>query len=109
MRLATLKKLLAEDGFAELMRLCRLDALSASHDLQYVLFCEDRRAAFAAEQLRPPRLLGGEDLIALGYPKGPTIGRILHALEDAQLEGEIATRADAEAFLRARFPQPQPA
>lgn len=106
MRLATLKKMLAEEGFPELMRLCRLDALSASHDLQYVLFCEERRAAFATEQLRPPRLLGGEDLIGLGYARGPTIGRILHALEEAQLEGEVATRADAEAFVRAKFPSP---
>jgi tRNA nucleotidyltransferase/poly(A) polymerase len=104
MRLATLKKLLAEDGFPELMRLCRLDALSSSRDLQYVLFCEERRAAFAVEQLRPPRLLGGEDLMRLGYPRGPTIGRILHALEEAQLEGEVATRDDAEAFVREKFP-----
>lgn len=106
MRLATLKKMLAEEGFPELMRLCRLDALSASLDLQYVLFCEDRRAAFAAQQLRPPRLLGGEDLLRLGYARGPTIGRILHALEDAQLEGEVATGAEAEAWVRAKFPPP---
>ncbi|MCW5890689.1 MAG: CCA tRNA nucleotidyltransferase [bacterium] len=106
MRLATLKKMLAEDGFEELMRLCRLDALSASLDLQYVLFCEERRAAFAIQQLRPPRLLGGDDLMALGYARGPTIGRILHALEDAQLEGEVSTRAEAEAWVRTRFPPP---
>ena len=27
------------------------------------------------EALRPPRLLGGADLLAMGYPPGPTVGR----------------------------------
>ena len=61
-------------------------------DLQFVLFCERRRAELGGEALRPPRLLGGDDLIALGYPPGPRIGEILRALEEAQLEGTVATR-----------------
>src|SRR5262245_32587135 len=39
MRLSTLKKMLAEDGFPELAHLARLDALAASVDLRYVLLC----------------------------------------------------------------------
>ncbi len=104
MRLSTLKRLLAEKGFDELLRLARLDALASSCDLRYVLFCARRRAELAAEGLRPPRLLGGHDLMRLGHPAGPRIGEILRALEEAQLEGEIRTRAEAEAFVRAKFP-----
>lgn len=104
MRLATLKKMLGEDGFPELSRLARLDALASSGDLRFVLFCERRKAELGAEALRPPRLLGGTDLLALGYRAGPRIGEILRALEDAQLEGEVRTREDAEALVRARFP-----
>ena len=104
MRLSTLKRMLAEEGFDELLRLARLDALASNTDLQYVLFCERRRRELAEEELRPPRLLGGHDLIALGYPAGPRLGEILHAIEEAQLEGDVRTRADAEALLRARFP-----
>jgi tRNA nucleotidyltransferase/poly(A) polymerase len=104
MRLATLKKMLGEDGFPELSRLARIDALASSGDLRFVLFCERRRAELGAEALRPPRLLGGADLLALGYRAGPRIGEILRALEDAQLEGEVRTRQDAEALVRARFP-----
>jgi tRNA nucleotidyltransferase/poly(A) polymerase len=104
MRLATLKKMLGEDGFPELSRLARLDALASSGDLRFVLFCERRKAELGAEALRPPRLLGGTELIALGYRAGPRIGEILRALEDAQLEGEVRTREDAEALVRARFP-----
>ena len=104
MRLATLKKMLGEDGFPELSRLARLDALASSGDLRFVLFCERRKAELGAEALRPPRLLGGTDLLALGYRAGPRIGEILRAVEDAQLEGEVRTREDAEALVRARFP-----
>jgi tRNA nucleotidyltransferase/poly(A) polymerase len=105
MRLATLKKLLAEDGFDELARLARLDALASSRDLADVLFCQRRKAELGVERLRPPRLLGGADLIAMGYRPGPLLGEILRAVEEAQLEGDVATRDAAATFVRARFPQ----
>jgi poly(A) polymerase len=104
MRLATLKRFLAEDGIDELLALARIDALASSLDLRYVLFCERRRGELAAEGLRPPRLLGGDDLLAMGYAAGPRLGEILRALEEAQLEGEVGTREDAERFVHARFP-----
>ena len=104
MRLATLKKMLAEEGFEELCRLARLDALASNRDLRYVLFCERRRAELRAEELQPPRLLTGADLLTMGYAAGPRIGEILRTLEDAQLEGEVTSRAAAETFVRERFP-----
>ena len=105
MRLSTLKRMFAKEGFDELSRLARLDALASSHDLGDVLFCERRRAELGAESLRPPRLLSGADLLAMGYAPGPRVGDILRALEDAQLEGEIATRAAATVFVRERYPR----
>jgi poly(A) polymerase len=102
MRLSTLKRMLAEDGFDELMQLARMDALASSRDLQYVLFCERRRAELAAS-VKPPRLLTGADLIAMGFSAGPKVGEILRALETAQLEGEVSTRDDALTWVRARF------
>lgn len=104
MRPATLKRLLAADGFEELCRLARIDALASSCNLAPVLFCEAKRRELAAEELRPPRLLGGRDLLAMGHPAGPRIGEILRAVEDAQLDGALTTRAEAEAFVRERFP-----
>src|SRR5262245_46053096 len=104
MRLATLKKMLSEDGFDELSHLARLDALASGGNLRYVLFCARRKAELGTEALRPARLLGGTDLLAMGYAPGPRVGEILRALEDAQLEGAIATPAAAEAFVRERFP-----
>jgi poly(A) polymerase len=106
MRLSTLKRMLAEEGFDELLALARMDALAASGDLQFVLFCERRRCELAAE-VRPPRLLGGDDLIALGFAPGPRIGEILRALETVQLEGEVVTREDALAWVAARVESPK--
>ncbi len=48
----------------------------------------------------PMPLLKGDDLTALGYPPGPLYKWILDAVYDAQLEGSIATRADAESLAR---------
>lgn len=104
MRLATLKKMLAEEGFEELSRLARLDALASNANLRYVLFCDRRKAELGTEALRPPRLLSGADLLAMGYTPGPRVGQILRAVEDAQLEGDIGTRAAATAFVRERYP-----
>jgi len=101
MRLSTLKRMLAEDGFDELLHLARIDALASSGDLQFVLFCERRRQELR-EAVRPPRLLGGRDLIAMGFTPGPALGATLRALETAQLEGEVTTRADAERWVRER-------
>jgi poly(A) polymerase len=103
MRLSTLKRLLAEEGFDELLALVRIDAMASDRDLQYVEFCERKRVELR-ETVRPPRLLAGDDLLALGYPRGPLIGRILHAVEDAQLEGDVTTRDQALALVRTRFP-----
>ncbi len=100
MRLSTLKRMLAEDGFDELLWLARLDALASNGDLQYVMFCERRRAEIGAEAVKPPRLLTGHDLIAMGLEPGPRIGEALRALETAQLEGEVVTREDALEWLR---------
>src|SRR5947199_4800775 len=104
MRLSTLKRLLRHEGFDELLALARMDALASNRDLRYVEFCEQRRAELAREEIRPPRLLGGDDLIALGHQPGPRLGDILRALEEAQLEGEVTNRVEAEQFVRSRFP-----
>ena len=105
MRLSTLKRMLREDGFDELLAVARMDALASNGDLTYVEFCERRRAEIGAEEVRPPRLLGGDDLMALGYQPGPLLGEILRALEEAQLEGEVVSRPDAERFVAERYPR----
>ncbi len=48
----------------------------------------------------PPPLLSGRDLLAMGIPSGPQIGRLLNALLEAQAAGEVTTAEEARAFIR---------
>jgi poly(A) polymerase len=104
MRLATLKRFLREEGIEELLELCRIDALAASGDLRYVDFCRAKLRELAAEEIAPPPLLSGRDLIELGHRPGPRFKEILHAVEEGQLEGALGDRDQALAFVRERFP-----
>jgi tRNA nucleotidyltransferase/poly(A) polymerase len=54
-----------------------------------------------AQIVRPPRLVTGSDLMtALHLPSGPTIGRLLAAIQEAQATGEITSREQALDFAR---------
>ena len=55
------------------------------------------------EVIRPRRLVTGDDLIALGLQPGPRFQEILRAVEDAQLEGQIASRDDALKLIGERY------
>jgi len=100
MRPATLKRFLREDGIEELLELARIDALSSSGDLRPYEFCRRQLAELGPEQIAPPRLLSGRDLIALGLLPGPHFKEILNAVEEAQLEGRLRTREDALAWVQ---------
>ncbi len=50
--------------------------------------------------VRPIPLIRGEDLLALGVPEGPQIGRILEAIREAQAAGEVTTREEALTLAR---------
>lgn len=53
------------------------------------------------KELRPQRpLLSGDDLMALGVPQGPEIGRYLRQLLDARLDGLVRDREDDVALVR---------
>ena len=103
MRPATLKRMIAEDGFCELLELSRLDTLASSSYLGFYHFCRRARERSSATEIRPPRLLGGDDLIALGFAPGPVFKQILREVEDLQLDGALATRDDAVGYVRENY------
>jgi tRNA nucleotidyltransferase/poly(A) polymerase len=51
------------------------------------------------EELDPPPLLTGRDLMAAGVPEGKAVGALLAALRAKQLDGEIASREEAVAWV----------
>jgi poly(A) polymerase len=103
MRKATLKRFVCLPRFEEHMALHRLDCLSSHRHLEAYEFVQRFLAETPPEQVRPPRLLNGEDLIEMGWKPGPTFSRILSALEDAQLEGQISSAEEARRFVKERF------
>ena len=58
-----------------------------------------------AEVIAPIPLLNGHDLVAMGIPQGPEIGRLLETLREMQATGEIASREAAAAFVQAQHDQ----
>ena len=103
MRLSTLKRFLAHEGIDELLRLAQLDALASNQDLSFHDFCRRKLEELSAEEITPPPLLRGTDLLELGLEPGPRFGEILAAVSDAQLEGTLTTRDQALAWVRTRF------
>jgi poly(A) polymerase len=102
MRLATLKRFLAEEGIDELLELARLDALASNGDLRFYHFCRQKQRELK-EAIKPPPLLRGRDLIAMGLRPGPHFGALLDAVSEAQLDGTLQTREQALAWLRERL------
>jgi len=112
MRASTFKRFISMDGFDEHLELHRLDCLASHGDLANWRYVVEQREKLPPDEVRPPRLLTGHDLQALGYRPGPLLGKILAELEEAQLEGVIRTAEEARALVRDRFPverqQPNP-
>ena len=103
MRLSTLKRFLANEGIHELLALARLDAMASNKDLSAVEFCERKLGELSAEQIKPPPLLRGRDLIDLGLKPGPVFAEILTSVSDAQLEGTLADREKAIEWVKQRY------
>ena len=104
MRLSTLKRFLAHDAVEELLALARLDALASNKDLSHYDFCQQRLRELSVDGIKPPPLLRGTDLIALGHEPGPRFKRILDAVVEAQLEGTLHSREQAIEWVKGQFP-----
>jgi poly(A) polymerase len=95
MKESTLKRFLRLDRFDEHLELHRLDCMSSHGYLDNYHFVRSKRDEFGQEAIKPARLITGRDLIAAGFAPGPEFGRVLQIVEDAQLEGRIATKEEA--------------
>jgi poly(A) polymerase len=103
MRASTLKKFVRIPRFEEHLALHRLDCLSSHRHLESYDFVQRFLEVTPPEQVRPERLLTGDDLQAMGFEPSPLFSKILQALEDNQLEGQIRTRREAEQYVRDNF------
>jgi len=103
MRPATLKRFVRQERFDEHLALHYLDC-SASHGLLDAYeFARRFLAETPPDQVRPMRLLTGDDLKEMGFTPGPRFKEILNAVEEAQLDGRLQGRDDALQFVRSNY------
>jgi tRNA nucleotidyltransferase/poly(A) polymerase len=105
MKPATLKRFVRLPQFEEHLALHRLDCLSSHRNLEAYEFVTDFIRTTPPEVVRPAKLITGEDVLDLGYKPGPIVGKILAAVEEAQLNGEVGSRQEAISFVESKFGQ----
>ncbi|HEY1424929.1 MAG TPA: HD domain-containing protein [Candidatus Acidoferrum sp.] len=103
MRQATLKRFVRLPHFDEHLELHRLDCLSSHRHLEAYQFVTDFIVRTPPEVVRPLKLVTGNDVLELGFAPGPQIGKILETVEEAQLNGELASKEEAISFVKSRF------
>ena len=103
MKPATLKRFLRLEAFEEHLELHRLDCVSSHGKLDTYNFMRETLARLGPEEIKPAPLLSGYDLIAMGYQPGPVFQKMLREIEDAHLEGNLHTTAEARAWVLAHF------
>jgi len=104
MKQSTLKKFLRLPAFDEHLELHRLDCLSSHGQLDAYDYSREQLQSIPPEAIRPTPLITGRDLIEAGYEPGPRFKEVLTAVEDAQLEGRLASREAAMEYVRREFP-----
>lgn len=89
-----IQRILIQTLANELLDYCHSVAAVIDRDLSAVEWCRAKMRLPVAE-LNPQPLLDGNTLKALDISPGPAFKRIIDAVRDAQLEGEITTREEA--------------
>lgn len=102
---AQLKRVLAHSLSGDLRQLVRAIRTTRCLPLSPIEFVDDYVARHTPEQINPPELITGRDLIQQGLHPGPQFKSLLDSIRDAQLNGEIATRDEALERLHQIMPR----
>ncbi|MGH9485658.1 MAG: CCA tRNA nucleotidyltransferase, partial [Terriglobales bacterium] len=103
MRESTRKRFLRRPDIEAHLMLAQLDCAASHGDTSLVELARQQLCELSPEELRPARLITGDDLIGMGYRPGPQFHAILEAVEDAQLEGRLGDAASARQFVSERY------
>jgi tRNA nucleotidyltransferase/poly(A) polymerase len=103
MKPSTLKRFVRLGDFDEHLELHRLDCSSSHRNLDNYEYVREFIAQTPPGEVRPPRLLSGEDLIEMGYKPGPRFSEMLEAVEEAQLNEAIKTKDEAKRLIESSF------
>jgi poly(A) polymerase len=93
--LARLKRILAQPLAEDLLLMVEARLRASNSSLEAVEFCRTFLRETPADEINPPPLLTGAELIAAGLKPGPRFKQLLDSVRDAQLNLQIATPEDA--------------
>ena len=105
-----LQRLLIAGGVEDLLQLHEAIAIAAGNGSDAVNYCREL-LQMPPDELNPPPLLTGDDLLAHSVPRGKEYQLLLEAVRDTQLNKTISTCAEALALvdaLRKRGPDSNP-
>lgn len=105
MRKSTLKRFLSLPHFDEHMELHLADCMGSHGKTDAYDFVKTKMEEYGREEIKPPKLIDGKDLIALGYSPGPVFSRILGNVEEQQLENRLHSKEEALDFVRHNYPE----
>lgn len=103
MRKATLRKIVARDCFEDEVELHRIDCLCSNGITAGTERLMAARKAYEIEAALPDPWITGKDLIALGVPQGPGIGKWKDLAYEHQLEGGCETPGELREWIRMRI------
>ncbi len=93
------QRLLISPGSRELLALHEAQAIADGLADDDLAFCR-QRLAWPAEQLNPPPVVTGNDLIAHGINPGPDYAFLLESVRDAQLDGAVRDKPEALEWVK---------
>ena len=97
------KKTLRKPFIFESLEFFRIMFSSNKNDLEIYNFWTDKLENTKKKDFQPKKLIKGEDLIKLGFKKGPKIKIILKTVEEEQLEETIKNKKQALVFVKKKF------
>jgi len=104
MKKSTLKRFIGQPDFEEHMVLHLADCLASHGSTEAYDFVMQKFDEFRDEEIKPEPLIGGKELIEMGYTPGPIFTEILSFVEEAQLEGEIQNADEARKLVSRKYP-----
>ncbi|MBI4372697.1 MAG: CCA tRNA nucleotidyltransferase [Candidatus Omnitrophica bacterium] len=103
MRIGKLKQFISRDNFPVELEMHRIDCLASHGKLELYRFLERKITEFKREELKPKRLINGDDLIGLGIEPGPIMREILEEVYSLQLEDKIKTCDQALEWVKNHY------
>ena len=101
--LSAMKRFLRMPRFGDHLELAKICGGGADGNLEAYNFAAELSRKWSPEDLWPPPLITGDDLIRMGFAPGPLFKQILTAVEDAQLEGRLKTPEQALDFVKGKY------